>query len=153
ITAIGGGIASYAAWKLDNAFVYILLGRILQGVGASGAMPIVFPLLGDIFHRESEDSHTLGIIETSNTVGKVLSTILGSLLATIIWFLPFVSIPIFSLVALILLFIFIREDEAGQEEPITIKKFFSYVQETFKQHYRWLIAIFIIGAILMFMLF
>src|SRR5690625_2426626 len=123
ITAIGGGIAAFAAWKLDNAFVYILLGRILQGIGASGAMPIVFPLIGDMFQRESEASHTLGIIETSNTVGKVLSPILGSLLATVIWFLPFVSIPVFSLVALILLFVFIKEDETDQEELITLEKF------------------------------
>src|SRR5690625_6388557 len=38
ITAIGGSIAAFAAWKLDNAFVYIFLGRILQFIGGSGEM-------------------------------------------------------------------------------------------------------------------
>src|SRR5699024_4498238 len=39
ITAIGGSIAAFAAWKLDNAFYFILAGRVLQGIGASVAMP------------------------------------------------------------------------------------------------------------------
>src|SRR5699024_9239045 len=49
LTGIGGLIAGLAAWKMDNAFTVILIGRILQGIGASGAMPIVLPLVGDMF--------------------------------------------------------------------------------------------------------
>ena len=75
IAGIGGLIAGIAAWKMENPFTFIIIGRILQGIGASGAMPIVFPLIGDMFNKE-EASATLGVIETSNTVGKVLSPIL-----------------------------------------------------------------------------
>src|SRR5690625_3907471 len=49
VTAAGGLIAGWASWKMEDPFVVILLGRILQGIGASGAMPIVLPLVGDIF--------------------------------------------------------------------------------------------------------
>jgi len=153
ITAIGGGIAAFAAWKSEHAFPFILCGRVLQGIGASGAMPIVFPLIGDMFRRESEASETLGLIETSNTVGKVLSPILGSLLASFLWFLPFVSIPVFCSISIILVVIFIKDNNNKEDEPLSLATFRSYIKETFKQHYRWLIAIFIIGAILMFMLF
>lgn len=153
ITAIGGGVAAFAAWKIDHAFPYILFGRVLQGIGASGAMPIVFPLIGDMFRRESEASKTLGLIETSNTVGKVLSPILGSLLASFLWFLPFVSIPLFCSISIILVFIFIKDNDDKDDEPLSLAKFRSIIKETFKEHYRWLVAIFIIGAILMFMLF
>src|SRR5699024_9347501 len=101
LTGIGGLIAGLAAWKMDNAFTVILIGRILQGIGASGAMPIVLPLVGDMFRRDEEASATLGIIETSNTVGKVLSPILGAALTALIWFLPFFSIPLFCLISLL----------------------------------------------------
>lgn len=60
-----------------------------SGVGAAGAMPIVLPLVGDMFKSEDDVSSCLGLIETSNTFGKVLSPILGAFLAGFIWFLPF----------------------------------------------------------------
>lgn len=97
ITGIGGLISGFAAWKMTNAYALILVGRILQGIGASGAMPIVLPLVGDMFHRDEEASATLGIIETSNTVGKVLSPILGAGLTAIVWFLPFFQFQFFVL--------------------------------------------------------
>lgn len=153
ITAIGGGIAAFASWKIDHAYPYILCGRILQGIGASGAMPIVFPLIGDMFQREEEASETLGLIETSNTVGKVLSPILGAWLASILWYLPFVSIPIFCAISIFLVLFFIKDHNHENEDPISFHRFRTYVKKAFKEHYRWLIAIFIIGAILMFMLF
>src|SRR5690625_2546059 len=51
ITGIGGLIAGWASWKMDNPYVFILIGRVLQGIGASGAMPIVLPLVGDKLGR------------------------------------------------------------------------------------------------------
>src|SRR5690625_4487654 len=54
ITGIGGLIAGWASWKVENPFMFIILGRILQGIGASGAMPIVLPLVGDMFRSDKE---------------------------------------------------------------------------------------------------
>lgn len=154
ITGIGGLIAGLAAWKMDNAFTVILIGRVLQGIGASGAMPVVLPLVGDMFHREEEASTTLGIIETSNTVGKVLSPILGSALTALIWFLPFLSIPIFSLISVLLIAFLIKTKNDDQEaEKVSFRQYRHEISEVFAAHKRWLIAIFIIGAILMFILF
>ena len=79
ITAIGGLIAAWAGWKMDNPI--ILIGRALQGIGAAGAFPIVMPLVGDMFKTDEEVSSSLGLIEMSNTLGKVLSPILGAFLA------------------------------------------------------------------------
>lgn len=152
LTAIGGLISGWASWKMENPYGMILLGRILQGVGASGAMPIVLPLVGDLFKEDEEASTVLGIVETSNTVGKVLSPILGSLLAGIIWFMPFMSIPIFCLIS-ILLVIFLIKSEDNEEEPVKFPEYWKMVKEVFKEHSRWLLAVFLIGAILMFILF
>src|SRR5690625_1685761 len=56
LTGIGGLIAGMAAWKMDDPYALVLVGRALQGIGASGAMPIVLPLVGDMFHRDAEAS-------------------------------------------------------------------------------------------------
>ena len=81
---IGGLVAGFSSWKLEDPFLWITIGRILQGMGAAGATPIILPLVGDLYKDDDEKaSSCLGIIETSNTFGKVLSPILGSLFAEI----------------------------------------------------------------------
>lgn len=152
ITGIGGLVAGGAAWVMESPYSVILLGRVLQGVGASGAMPIVFPLVGDIFRKDEEASATLGIIETSNTVGKVLSPILGALLAGIVWFAPFFAIPIFCIISAGMIAFLVKNKEKN-EEPISFSKYWELTKTAFQEHKKWLIAIFIIGAILMFILF
>lgn len=152
ITGIGGLLAGVVSWKMENAYAMILLGRILQGIGAAGAMPIVLPLVGDMFQRDDEASATLGIIETSNTIGKVLSPILGSALTAVVWFLPFFSIPVFCLISLLLVAFLIKSEE-DKGEPMPFRDYWAMIKEAFKNHKRWLIAVFIIGAILMFILF
>lgn len=153
LTGIGGLIAGFAAWKMEQAFTVILIGRILQGIGASGAMPIVLPLVGDMFRRDNEASATLGIIETSNTIGKVLSPILGSALAAIVWFLPFFSIPVFCTISVLMILFLIKNKKENDDKPMPFKEYWGQIKDVFREHKRWLIAIFLIGAILMFILF
>ncbi|MEH7116821.1 MFS transporter [Neobacillus vireti] len=152
IAAVGGLISWWAAWKLTDAYWLILVGRALQGVGAAGAMPIVLPLVGDMFKDEDDVSSCLGLIETSNTLGKVLSPILGAFLAGFIWYLPFFSIPVFCAISVILM-IFLVKCPKSNEKPIPFKQFFINVKKTFTEKGRWLYAIFFIGGILMLVLF
>jgi ACDE family multidrug resistance protein len=42
LALIGGLIAGYASWKMDDPYTWIIIGRVLQGIGASGASPIIF---------------------------------------------------------------------------------------------------------------
>jgi len=154
LTGVGGLISGFAAWKMDDAFTVILIGRILQGIGASGAMPVVIPLVSDMFQEEEEASSTLGIIETSNTIGKVLSPILGSALTALIWFLPFFSIPVLATISLLLILFFIKQpDDKDDDEAFKMSEYWQQIKTVFKEHKRWLIAIFLIGAIVMFILF
>ena len=153
ITGIGGLIAGWASWKMDNPYALILMGRVLQGIGASGAMPIVLPLVGDIFRNDSEASATLGIIETSNTVGKVLSPILGALLASLVWFFPFFSIPIFCIISALMVMFLVKNKNKDEEIQQTFQDYWSMIKAVFREHAKWLIAVFVIGAILMFILF
>jgi MFS transporter, ACDE family, multidrug resistance protein len=152
LAAIGGGISGWAAWKMDDPYMLILIGRTLQGVGAAGAAPIVLPLVGDMYKNESEVSNCLGIIETANTFGKVLSPILGALLAGIIWFMPFFAFPVFCAISIVLVLFFIRAPHTIQE-AVPLKQFLHDVKQIFQREGRWLYAIFFIGGILMFILF
>lgn len=151
IAGIGGIISGWAAWKLD-AYWLVLVGRALQGVGAAGAFPIVLPLVGDMFKNEDDVSVCLGIIETSNTFGKVISPIFGAFLAGFFWFLPFFSIPVFCAIS-VLLMIFLVKSPKKTEKPIPFRKFLSNVKKTFSDEGRWLYAIFFIGGIMMLVLF
>jgi len=151
LTGIGGFIAGWASWQMDSGYWLLLFGRALQGAGAAGAFPIVLPLVGDMFKSENDVSSALGMIETSNTLGKVLSPILGSFLAGIIWFLPFLSIPILSLISILLMIFLVKNPKKA--EAIPFRDFIKKVKDIFANNGRWLYAIFFIGIIVMFVLF
>lgn len=119
IAAVGGAVAGVAAWMLSGNIAYwtILGGRLLQGVGAAGAFPIVIPLVGDMFNDEDQVSKSLGIIETSNTFGKVLSPILGAALAVWLWYLPFMAIPVLCVLSLILVIFLVKTPKKKKNRP------------------------------------
>ncbi|WP_339212308.1 MFS transporter [Solibacillus sp. FSL W8-0372] len=153
LALIGGLIAGFASWKMDDPYMMIIIGRVIQGIGAAGAMPIVMPLVGDLYQDDDEKiSSTLGIIETSNTFGKVLSPILGSIFAAVLWFLPFFSISALSLIAIVLIFFFVKVPKE-KDEPLEFKKFLSNTKEVFKEKGKWLYTIFLNGVLVMLILF
>lgn len=153
ITAIGGAIAALAASLMDDPYFFIMIGRFLQGVGAAGAFPVTIPTVSDMFEKEEDVSAGLGIIETSNTFGKVLSPIVGAALAMVIWYLPFIFIPIFALISLFLVIFLVKTPKRNQTDRRTFKAFIKKVKGVFRKSGRWLIAIFIIGGLNMFILF
>ncbi|WP_106388548.1 MFS transporter [Jeotgalibacillus soli] len=153
LALLGGLIAGFASWKLEAPYTWIIIGRILQGIGASGAFPIVLPLVGDLYKDDDEKtSSCLGIIETSNTAGKVLSPILGSLLAAFLWFFPFFSISIFSFISIILIYFFVKVPK-DKNDPIKIKEFLNNTKKTFKSEGNWLFTVFLVGTFVMLVLF
>ncbi|WP_433742603.1 MFS transporter [Falsibacillus pallidus] len=152
IAGLGGLLSGWASWSWADPYKFILAGRVLQGIGAAGAAPIVLPLVGDMFQNDSEVSSTLGIIETANTFGKVLSPILGAFLASFVWFLPFFSFPVFCLISTLLVLLLVKKPK-NQNEACSFKVFLQNTKEIFKKHGKWLFAVFLIGIILMFILF
>lgn len=152
VAGIGGLISGWASWQVKDAYMLIIIGRFFQGVGAAGASPIVMPLVGDIFQNETDVSNGLGVIETSNTFGKVLSPILGSALAAIVWFMPFFAFPVFCVIS-ILMMIFLVQTPPKTSEPLALKPFLRSIKRIFKNEGRWLYAVFAVGCICMFVLF
>ncbi|UHA76246.1 MFS transporter [Paenibacillus sp. 481] len=153
IAGIGGAVCGAAAVWLDNSYSVILGGRVLQGIGAAGAMPIVLPLVGDMFKSEEDVSAGLGIVETANTFGKVLSPILGSALVLIAWYVPFWTIPVMCLISIVLVICLVKQPKKTEKKPQPLRQFLHSTWQLLKQNGRWLSALFAIGGMAMFVLF
>nr|WP_067625511.1 MFS transporter [Alicyclobacillus acidiphilus] len=160
ITGIGGLVSGLSAWWIKDSYWLILAGRFIQGIGSAGAMPIVIPLVGDMFRSEDDVSQGLGIIETANTFGKVISPILGSAFALVIWFLPFLAIPAFCAAAIVLVAFFVHvpkkhgaEADGSSSKAENLREFMRSIQAIFREKGRWLVAIFAIGGVCMFVIF
>ncbi|NMO96508.1 MFS transporter [Paenibacillus lemnae] len=154
IAVAGSSVSAAAAWLMNGSAAYtvILGGRLLQGVGAAGAFPLVIPLVGDMFKEDEQVSKGLGIIETSNTFGKVLSPILGAFLGSFIWFLPFLAIPVLCVFSLLLVIFLVKSPPHDKTEQ-TLGEFLKTTKEVLHEKGRWLYAIFAIGGIAMFGIF
>ncbi|GAA4715721.1 MFS transporter [Brevibacillus fulvus] len=148
---IGGLLAGLASLWLDQPYGVIMAGRVLQGIGAAGTAPIALALVGDLFNGASE-SRALGLMETSNGLGKVLSPIVGSLLALIAWYMVFLAFPIIC-GAVLLLFFFMVKEKKQQKKAMEVKQYLHSIKQVFHQHGRWLVPAFFIGTICLFTLF
>ncbi|OPA81136.1 MFS transporter [Paenibacillus selenitireducens] len=141
-----GGFA--AAW---GSYPILITARALQGIGAAGTAPIAMALVGDLF-KDATESKALGLIEASNGSGKVVSPILGSLLALLVWYAAFFAFPVFCAVALVMVIWFIKEPKK-QNDPLPLKQYIHTIGTIFKKKGRWLISSFFVGSLALFILF
>lgn len=147
----GGVVAGVAAWLMDNPYAVILAGRVLQGIGAAGTAPIAMALAGDIWSGASR-AKSLGIIEASNGFGKVLSPILGVLIAFLFWYAAFFAFPILCIFAAALVYFFVKEPKKNGP-PQTLKKYIGNLKKEFKKQYKMLLTTYLAGSIALFILF
>jgi len=147
----GGLLAGAAAAWFSNGYTWVLAGRIMQGIGAAGTAPIAMALAGDLF-KGAEQSKVLGLVEASNGFGKVISPIIGSLLALLVWYAAFFAFPIFCFLSVLLTIFFIKEKKA-EKEPPPVKKYVKGLVSVFKSEGRWLFAAYLTGASCLFTLF
>jgi ACDE family multidrug resistance protein len=147
----GGLLAGAAAAWFSNAYIWILAGRIMQGIGAAGTAPIAMALTGDLF-KGGEQSKVLGLVEASNGFGKVISPIIGSLLALLFWYAAFFAFPIFCLISVLLTIFFIKEKKEKKEPP-PVGKYVKGLMSVFKTEGRWLFVAYLTGATCLFTLF
>ncbi|MRH42565.1 MFS transporter [Aquibacillus halophilus] len=148
---IGGLLAGMAAAWFDSAYLWIMVGRSLQGIGAAGTAPIAMALTGDLF-KGGDQSKVLGLVEASNGFGKVLSPIVGSLLALWVWYGPFWGFPVFCLFSVLLTAFFIKEKKKKKAPP-PVGKYVKGLFSVFKHEGRWLFTTYLAGATCLFTLF
>ncbi|MBW5445095.1 MFS transporter [Cohnella sp. CFH 77786] len=137
-----------AVW---HSYPTLIAARALQGIGAAGTAPIAMALVGDLY-KDGKESQALGLIEASNGSGKVVSPILGSLLALWVWYAAFFAFPVFCLLSLLAMIFLIKEPERTAE-PKPIKEYIRSVKNIFAKNGRWLLSSFFSGSLALFILF
>jgi ACDE family multidrug resistance protein len=108
-------------------------------------------LVGDLYKGATE-SKALGLTEASNGAGKVVSPILGSLLALWVWFAPFFAFPIFCFLSLLAV-IFILKEPKKSKEPPKLGAYIHQIGSILKEKGKWLIPSFFAGSLALFILF
>ncbi len=106
-----------AVW---NSYTVLIVARAIQGLGAAGTAPIAMALAGDLYNDGTE-SKALGLTEASNGTGKVVSPILGSLLALIVWYAAFFAFPVFCLLSLLAVVFFAEGTGAQERTPEAVR--------------------------------
>ena len=152
IYALGGLIAgSAAAFSHKAAYFLIMIGRVIQGVGAAGTAPLAMALVGDVYGKR-ERSKVLGMLEASNGMGKVASPLLGSLVGLIAWWAVFFLFPILCLPIALGLWLVVKEPTQKREA----KPFAQYkaaLKKIFQEKGALLLASFLAGGTVLFTLF
>lgn len=149
---LGGITAGLAAASFkDLAYLIILGGRILQGIGAAGTAPIAMALAGDLFTGK-ERSTALGILESANGLGKVVSPILGSLLGLIAWYAVFFFFPLVVIPVVLGLWFLIKEPQANRQAQ-SINQYFHSIARVFEKKSAMLLTSFLSGSMVLLILF
>jgi len=149
IYGAAGVLAGFGA--IWNSYTVIIIARAIQGLGAAGTAPIAMALAGDLYSGATE-SKALGLTEASNGTGKVVSPILGSLLALLVWYAAFFAFPVFCLLALLAVMFMLKEPEKKQPAP-KLKPYLKSIGTILKEKGRWLITSFFAGSLALFILF
>jgi ACDE family multidrug resistance protein len=148
----GGILAAIASIFLkQHAYPLILSGRVLQGIGAAGTAPIAMALCGDLFQGK-ERSRSLGSIESSNGLGKVVSPILGSAIGLIAWYAAFVFFPIIVIPVAIGMWLLVKEPEADRAKQ-KLSEYLKSFAKIFKNKTGLLLSSYQAGAVALMVLF
>lgn len=147
----GGLLTGFASIWGGGIYWLMLTGRILQGLGAAGTAPITMALVSDLYKKD-ERSSALGTIEAANGLGKVVSPILGSLIALITWYALFFTFPILTVPIALALWFFVKEPEQNRN-PQPLSQYKENLTKTWKRQGGWLLVAFLAGALTLFIMF
>lgn len=147
----GGLVSGISAWLLDHPFPLLLTGRVLQGLGAGGTYQLAMALTGDIFQSQ-ERTKTLGLLEASNGFGKVISPILGALVAMIIWYAPFFLYSIVTYPVALGVWFLVKEPQHKRKKE-SLTHYWHKLCDVFRQKGAVLLSSYFSGMVVLFTLF
>jgi ACDE family multidrug resistance protein len=145
-------IAGASALILAQPFMLIMVGRVIQGIGAGGTYQLAMALTGDIF-QSSERTKALGILEAANGVGKVVSPISGAALGLIIWFAPFFAYGLLAIPIAIAVWLLVKEPNQHEKQIADGSQYLQKLKEIFKDKGISLLSCFLAGSVVLFILF
>lgn len=149
---IGGlvsGIASILQTSLS--FEGIIIGRILQGIGSGGTAPIAMAIVADLFSG-SKQLKVLSLMETTNSLGKVVSPLIGAFIALIMWHYVFFVFPLACSILFILFYLYVKNEESSTEK-LVFKNYVRHLAGVMKDNKFYLLTSYSAGALCLFLLF
>jgi ACDE family multidrug resistance protein len=151
IYGAGGLISGLAAITLENPYPLLLAGRVVQGMGAGGTYQLAMALTGDIF-QTSERTKALGLLEAFNGLGKVVSPILGSLIALISWYAPFFAYSLITFPIAVGVWLLVKEKNEELEKQ-SFQEYWENLKAVFSEKAKVLLSSYFVGMASLFILF
>lgn len=151
VYGLGGLICGFAALFLKNPYGLLLTGRVVQGAGAGGTYQLAMALTGDTF-QSNERTKVLGLLEAANGLGKVLSPILGSLIALLSWHAPFFAYGILAFPIGLGVWLLVPEKKV-RKTPDKLKQYWKKLKDVFHEKGRLLLSCYLVGMVALFLLF
>jgi ACDE family multidrug resistance protein len=151
VYGLGGLICGFAALLLENPYTLLLVGRVVQGAGAGGTYQLAMALTGDTF-QSNERTKALGLLEAANGLGKVLSPILGSLIALLAWYAPFFAYGLLAFPIALGVWFLVPEKQ-GKYTTESMQKYWRKLKGVFQEKGRLLLASYLVGMVALFLLF
>ena len=148
-----GGLVSGTASILQTSFSFegIIFGRVLQGIGSAGTAPIAMAIVADLFSG-SKQLKVLSLMETTNSLGKVVSLLMGAFIALFMWHYVFFVFP-FACSILFILFILYVKNEESPSEKLFFKDYVRHLARVMKDNKFYLLTSYSAGALCLFLLF
>lgn len=151
VYGLGGLICGFAAWLLRQPYYLLLFGRAVQGAGAGGTYQLAMALTGDTF-QSNERTKALGLLEAANGLGKVLSPILGSIIALLSWYAPFFAYGLLAFPIALGVWFLVPEKQANLSKD-TLAQYWQKLKEVFRDQAVHLFASYLVGMVALFLLF
>lgn len=151
VFGLGALIAALSSTFLPSPYVGLIVGRVVQGIGAAGMSQLAMAMAADLFGGNARP-RALGSIEAANGLGKVVSPVAGGAVGLIAWFVPFYIFAALSLPLCLALWVLAREPK-GVGTKIAVGKYVSRITSIFANRGRALGSGLLAGAAVMFLLF
>ncbi|WP_404442187.1 MFS transporter [Sutcliffiella horikoshii] len=148
-----GGFVSGIASVMEGSYSFegIITGRVLQGIGSAGTAPIAMAIVADLF-AGNKQLKVLSLMETTNSLGKVLSPLLGAFIALFMWHYVFFAFPLACGILFIMFFLFVKKEKSSSDKMV----FNNYVQHlagVMRENKFYLLTSYSAGALCLFLLF
>lgn len=151
VYGLAGLMAGAASWITPHAYAWIIVFRIVQGIGAGGTYQLAMAVAGDIYQSRAR-ARALGLLESANGLGKVVSPIAGSAVALVIWFAPFFVYGLLSFPIAAAVWWVIREP-AQKPSTGSFSQYWQGIRRVFRRKAPSIAATFLAGSAVLFILF
>ena len=148
---LGALVAALASTFLAHPYGILLVGRVIQGMGAAAMSQLAMAMAADLFEGRTRP-RAMGTIEAANGFGKVVSPISGAAVGLIAWFLPFYIFAALSLPLSLALW-FLTREPAGAGQKIRIGPYIQRIRRIFDDRGMALVSGLLSGIAIMFLLF